>query len=66
MHSGYQGADEALAYYESIDWLTETARSDLSDYLLGIDEAATNDGNDLSVDDHMLSLVYIAKLTSMH
>jgi len=65
MHSGYQGADEALAYYESIDWITETARSDLSDYLLGIDESATNDGNDLSVDDHMLSLVYVAKLTAM-
>ena len=65
MHSGYQGADEALAYYESIDWITESVQSDLADYLLGIDESATNDGNDLSVDDHMLSLVYIAKLTSM-
>jgi flagellar protein FlaE len=65
MHSGYQGADEALAYYESIDWLTEDVQSDLSDYLLGIDESATDDGNDLSVDDHMLSLVYIAKLTAM-
>jgi len=65
MHSGYKGADEAIAYYESIDWITESVQSDLSDYLLGIDESATNDGNDLSVDDHMLSLVYIAKLTSM-
>ena len=65
MHSGYQGADEALAYYESIDWLTEAVRSDLSDYLLGIDESATNEGNDLSVDDHLLSLVYVAKLTEM-
>ena len=65
MHSGYQGADEALAYYESIDWITETVQSDLSDYLLGIDESATNDDNDLSVDDHMLSLVYVAKLTAM-
>jgi len=65
MHAGYQGADEALAYYESIDWITESVRSELSDYLLGIDESATNDDNDLSVDDHMLSLVYVAKLTSM-
>ncbi|MBX0324493.1 flagella E [Halomicroarcula sp. F13] len=65
MHSGYQGADEALDYYESIDWITEAVQSDLSDYLLGIDESSTNDGNDLSVDDHMLSLVYIAKLTAM-
>ena len=65
MHSGYQGADEALDYYADIDWLTEAVQSDLSEYLLGIDESATNDGNELSVDDHMLSLVYIAKLTAM-
>ena len=64
-HSGYKGADEALAYYESIDWITEAVQSDLTDYLLGIDETATDDGNNLSVDDHMLSLVYVAKLTSM-
>ncbi|EMA18529.1 FlaD/FlaE family flagellar protein [Haloarcula argentinensis] len=65
MHSGYQGADEALDYYRSIDWITEDVQDDLSDYLLGIDESATNDDNELSVDDHMLSLVYIAKLTAM-
>jgi len=65
MHSGYQGADEALDYYESIDWITSEVQADLSDYLLGIDESATNDDNDLSVDDHMLSLVYVAKLTAM-
>lgn len=65
MHSGYQGASDALDYYESTDWITEDVRSSLSEYLRGIDEAGSNDGNDLSVDDHMLSLVYIAKLTSM-
>jgi len=65
MHSGYQGANEALGYYESIDWITEDVESDLADYLRGIDEAGTNDDNELDVDDHMLSLVYVAKLTSM-
>lgn len=65
MHSGYQGADEALDYYADIDWVTEEVQSDLSEYLLGIDESATNDGNELTVDDHMLSLVYIAKLSAM-
>lgn len=65
MHSGYKGADEALDYYRSIDWITEAVQDDLSDYLLGIDESATNDDNELSVDDHMLSLVYVAKLTAM-
>jgi len=65
MHSGYHGAEDALDYYEDVDWITETVQSDLSDYLRGIDESGTNDGNSLDVDDHMLSLVYVAKLHSM-
>lgn len=65
MHSGYQGASDALDYYEATDWITEDVQSHLSEYLRGIDEAGSNDGNDLDVDDHMLSLVYIAKLSSM-
>ncbi|MCU4798957.1 flagella E [Halobacteria archaeon HArc-gm2] len=65
MHSGYQGANDALDYYESTDWITEEVQSDLAEYLRGIDEAGSNDGNDLGVDDHMLSLVYIAKLSAM-
>jgi flagellar protein FlaE len=65
LHSGYQGTDNALAYYESVDWITEDVSADLSDYLLGIEETATSEGNELDVDDHMLSLVYIAKLTAM-
>lgn len=65
MHSGYQGASDALDYYESTDWITEDVQNSLSEYLRGIDETGSNDGNDLGVDDHMLSLVYIAKLSSM-
>lgn len=65
LHAGYQGATDALHYYESIDWITEDVESQLDDYLLGIDDDAANDGNDLDVDDHMLSLVYVAKLTNM-
>jgi flagellar protein FlaE len=66
LHAGYQGATEALDYYESVGWITEDVESTLGDYLLGIDDEAANDGNTLDVDDHMLSLVYIAKLSSMH
>jgi len=65
LHAGYQGATEALHYYESIDWITEDAESRLNDYLLGIDNETANEGNELDVDDHMLSLVYVAKLTRM-
>jgi flagellar protein FlaE len=65
MHSGYHGVEEALDDDADIDWITEEVQSSLSDYLRGIDESGTNDGNSLDVDDHMLSLVYVAKLHSM-
>jgi flagellar protein FlaE len=66
LHAGYKGAADALDYYESVGWITETVESDLGDYLLGIDDKAANDGNDLDIDDHLLSLVYVAKLASMN
>ena len=65
LHAGYQGATEALDYYESVGWITASVEADLNDYLLGLDDQAANDANSLDVDDHMLSLVYIAKLESM-
>jgi len=64
LHAGYHGASEALDYYESVDWITEDCESALNDYLLGLDDQAADD-NTLDVDDHLLSLVYIAKLSSM-
>ncbi|PSQ60741.1 MAG: hypothetical protein BRD23_01680 [Halobacteriales archaeon SW_9_67_25] len=38
LHAGYQGAAEALDYYESVGWITEDVESDLNDYLLDIDD----------------------------
>ena len=64
LHAGYQGAVQAIDYYESVDWLTEECESQLQDYLLGLDDQSGNDPTTLDVDDHLLSLVYIAKLSS--
>lgn len=66
LHGGFRGAQEALTYYEDIEWLTDEVSSDLGDYLLGIEEPSSADGTALDVDDHLLSLVYIAKLAAMH
>lgn len=66
LHGGFRGAQEALTYYESIEWITEDVNSTLGDYLLGIEDVGTNSGTDLDVDDHLLSMVYIAKLAAMH
>jgi flagellar protein FlaE len=65
LHAGYQGATEALDYYESVGWITEDVESTLGDYLLGIDGQGAAEATELDVDDHMLSLVYVAKLASM-
>ncbi|MFB6311979.1 MAG: FlaD/FlaE family flagellar protein [Salinirussus sp.] len=61
--AGYQGAAEALSYYESIGWLTPAVTRQLQDYMLGVEGSAG--GDDLDIDDHLLSLAYIAKLASM-
>ncbi|MFB6083859.1 MAG: FlaD/FlaE family flagellar protein [Halorientalis sp.] len=61
---GYQGTNEALQYYESIGWLTEDAEAALNDYLLGL-ESPSEEPRGGTVDDHKLSLVYIARLVSM-
>ncbi len=63
MEAGYQGATEALSYYESIGWLTPAVEAALGNYLLGIDDGEGT--GELDIDDHVLSLAYIAKLASM-
>ena len=64
-HSGYKSAVETLEYYESIGWLSERAASTLQDYLLGLKQpAARRESSGLDTDDHLLSLVYVAKLAA--
>jgi flagellar protein FlaE len=62
---GYQGANEALQYYESVGWLTGDVETRLNDYLLGIEDPESAHAKDGDIDDHKLSLVYIARLVSM-
>jgi flagellar protein FlaE len=65
LHAGYQGSLEAIDYYESVDWITEECESQLNEYMLGLDDRSGSEPANLDVDDHLLSLVYIAKLSSM-
>ena len=62
-NAGFRGANEAIDYYVDVGWITEDVGDGFEDYLIGLDERA-GDG-DLSIDDHLLSLVHIAKLASM-
>lgn len=61
--AGFRGTMDALRYYRSIEWLTDDAESRLREYLTSFDEGG--DGADLDRSDHLLSLVYLARLAAM-
>lgn len=62
---GLKGTLEALRYYETIGWITEQAEHQLRDYLSGLDVTQPTDPANLNRDDHMLSLVFLARVASM-
>ena len=64
LKSGFKRTFEALRYYRSIDWITEDVSSELEDYLVGFSDDVDG-GVDLDIEDHQLSLVYVARLASM-
>lgn len=64
LKGGFKRAMDALRYYQSVNWLTADVEETLRDYLLGF-SADVEESDDLDVDDHLLSLVYIARLASM-
>lgn len=68
--SGFKATGEALSYYETIDWLDADVREELRTYMRGFSEVRSFDPDEpgpfeLDVDDHVLSLVYIARLAAM-
>jgi archaellum component FlaD/FlaE len=64
LKGGFKRALEALRYYRTIGWVTADVASDLEDYLLGFEDDGDG-GTSLDIDDHQLSLVYLARLASM-
>ncbi|MDR5656843.1 FlaD/FlaE family flagellar protein [Halodesulfurarchaeum sp. HSR-GB] len=57
---------QALEYYADIGWLGEGAASDLRDYVRVFEDGGTDGaGQPLQTADHLVSLVYIARLASM-
>lgn len=59
--SGHDGTLSALAYYESIGWLSEQSRGELENVVAGL-TAPQATGRTLDVDDHRESLTYVARL----
>ncbi|WP_132058098.1 FlaD/FlaE family flagellar protein [Halorussus amylolyticus] len=68
--AGFENTGNALQYYEDVGWITETTRERLREYMRGFSEVESFDPDrpgpaDLDMDDHVLSLVYIARLASV-
>lgn len=59
---GLEATVEALAYYESVEWLSGPAREDLEGFLEGLSIAEPPDPRPLGVEDHRVSLRYVARL----
>ena len=61
--TGFRRTLDVLRYYRSIEWLTDETEARLREYLQSFDDGGSDDGLDRS--DHLLSLVYIARLAAM-
>jgi archaellum component FlaD/FlaE len=64
LKGGFKRTMDALRYYRTIDWITGDVEDTLQDYLVGFTDDSYG-GHDLDVDDHQLSLLYVARLASM-
>jgi len=62
---GFQRAAAALSYYASIGWITDEAEAGLREYLRGVGGGDDGGGDRLDMDDHLLSLIYVARLSAM-
>jgi len=64
LKTGFKRSFKAIRYYQDIGWITAEVEDDLQEYLLGFD-ADVDHVEELTVEDHQLSLVYLAQLASM-
>ncbi len=63
---GSQKTLDALEYYVNIGWLSKSAASDLRDHVRVFQDATGEEGKrTFETADHLVSLVYIARLASM-
>jgi len=68
--AGFKATGDALSYYERIGWVTEGVKERLRTYMRGFSEVSSYDPDstgprELAMNDHVTSLVYIARLAAM-
>jgi archaellum component FlaD/FlaE len=64
LKGGFKRTMDALRYYLTVDWITEDVEAELHDYLIGF-SGNVADTEEFDVDDHHLSLLYVAQLNAM-
>ena len=66
--AGFEHTGNALSYYADVDWVSDDAYESLKSYMYGFSEAdrfGTDGPEPLDTSDHVLSLIYIARLASL-
>lgn len=62
--AGEPGARDAIEYYERLDWIAPEVADALREHLVGITPPTIGSGP-LTVDDHLVSLEYVAQLAAV-
>jgi hypothetical protein len=63
--AGREAAAGALSFYERIGWVGADAAARLETYLSGLNEPGVGEDGELDVDDHRVSLHYVARLAAL-
>lgn len=63
--AGREAAAGTLSFYERIGWLGADAAANIETYLSGLNEPGVDEDGDLDVDDHRVSLHYVARLAAL-
>lgn len=68
--AGFKNTGNALSFYVEVGWITEDVEEELRAYMHGFSQVEAFDPDDpgpldLGIEDHVLSLVYVARLAGM-
>lgn len=63
--AGRESTLEALSYYESVEWLSESSRDELEAFLDGLAAEEPSEPRELALSDHRRSLRFVARLSAL-
>lgn len=63
--AGVRRTLEAIEYYARVGWVSESVAEDLREHVRAFEAVSSGGTRELEPSDHVVSLVYVARLTSM-